>query len=47
VNATAWSLGSSNLAAGLDAGGTIGGVLVGSFIAGIVAFLCGEPGVSP
>lgn len=45
VNTTAWALGSSHLAAGLDAGGAIGGVLVGGIVAGIVAFLCGEPGV--
>ncbi|KAF2001592.1 hypothetical protein P154DRAFT_489970 [Amniculicola lignicola CBS 123094] len=45
VNTTAWALGSSHLAAGLDAGGAIGGVLVGGIIAGMVAFLCGEPGV--
>ena len=45
INTTAWALGSSNLAAGLDAGACIGGVLVGGVLAGIVAFLCGEPGV--
>ncbi|KAH6677713.1 permease for cytosine/purines, uracil, thiamine, allantoin-domain-containing protein [Halenospora varia] len=45
VNSSAWSLGSSNLANGLTAGEAIGMVLVGSFIAGLIAFICGEPGV--
>lgn len=46
VNSSAWSLGSSNLANGLTAGEAIGMVFIGSFIAGLIAFLCGEPGVS-
>lgn len=44
-NATAYSLGSSNIANGLSAGEAIGGVLIGSVLAGLVAVLCGEPGV--
>lgn len=44
-NATAWALGSSNIANGLSAGQAIGGVFIGAFISGLVAFLCGEPGV--
>jgi cytosine/uracil/thiamine/allantoin permease len=46
VNSSAWSLGSSNLANGLTAGEAIGMVFIGSFIAGLIAFVCGEPGVS-
>jgi hypothetical protein len=45
VNSSAWSLGSSNLANGLTAGEAVGMVLIGSFIAGLIAFICGEPGV--
>lgn len=45
INTTAWALGSSNLAAGLDIGGALGGIFLGSVLAGITAFLCGEPGV--
>ncbi|KAH8678271.1 permease for cytosine/purines, uracil, thiamine, allantoin-domain-containing protein [Xylariales sp. PMI_506] len=45
ANVTPWSLGSSNLANGLDAGGTIGGVFVGSILCAIVATLCGEAGI--
>lgn len=46
-SATTWSLGSSNVASDLSAGQEIAGVLIESIIAGIVAFLCGEPGVCP
>ncbi|OCT44047.1 putative permease C29B12.14c [Cladophialophora carrionii] len=45
VNTSAWTLGSSNLAAGLTAAETIGMVLVASVLTGIIAFLCGEPGI--
>ncbi|KAK5173986.1 uncharacterized protein LTR77_001065 [Saxophila tyrrhenica] len=45
LNTTAWALGSSNLANGLDIGGALGGIFVGGVLAGLVAFLCGEPGV--
>lgn len=45
INASAWSLGSSNSANGLTAVQVIFGVLIGSIVAGLVAFLCGEPGV--
>lgn len=45
VNSSAWSLGSSNLANGLTAGEAIGMVFVGSVLAGLIAFVCGEPGV--
>jgi NCS1 family nucleobase:cation symporter-1 len=44
-NTTAWALGSSNLANGLDIGGALGGITVGGVLAGMVAYLCGEPGV--
>ena len=39
------SLGSSNLASGLDLGGALGGIAVGGVVSGFVAYLCGEPGV--
>ncbi|RDW75665.1 hypothetical protein BP5796_06486 [Coleophoma crateriformis] len=45
TNATAWSTGSSNIANGLSAGEACGAILVGGFLSGLVAFLCGEPGV--
>ncbi|KAH8883611.1 hypothetical protein GQ53DRAFT_846802 [Thozetella sp. PMI_491] len=45
ANVTPWSLGSSNLANGLDAAGTIGGVFVGSLLCAIVATLSGEAGI--
>ena len=38
-------MGSANLANGLTAGETIGMVFVGSTIAGVMAFIGGEPGV--
>jgi uncharacterized membrane protein len=38
-------LGSSNLANGLTAGEAIGMVFVGSILADLIAFVCGEPGV--
>ncbi|KFA46180.1 hypothetical protein S40293_03751 [Stachybotrys chartarum IBT 40293] len=44
-NTTTWSLCSSNLAAGLDAGGAIGGIFVGTVLAFFVAVVCGEPGL--
>ena len=46
INSTAWSLGSSSLANGLTAGQAVGGVLIGGVLSGLVAFICGEPGVS-
>jgi NCS1 family nucleobase:cation symporter-1 len=46
VNISAWTLGSANLANGLTAGETIGMVFIGSILAGLIAFACGEPGVS-
>ncbi|KAK3635714.1 hypothetical protein LTR56_014590 [Elasticomyces elasticus] len=45
LNTTAWALGSSNLANGLDLGGALGGIFAGGVLSGLVAFLCGEPGV--
>lgn len=39
------SLGSSNLASGLDLPGALGGIAVGGVVSGLVAYLCGEPGV--
>ncbi|KAK6078180.1 NCS1 nucleoside transporter [Seiridium cupressi] len=42
-NTTCWSLGSSNLANGLDAGATIGAIAVGFILAALVAFVSGEP----
>lgn len=45
INTTAWALGSSNLANGLDIGGALGGIAVGGVLSGLVASLCGEPGV--
>ncbi|EME41928.1 hypothetical protein DOTSEDRAFT_157061, partial [Dothistroma septosporum NZE10] len=45
INTTAWALGSSNLADGLDIGGALGGIFVGAVLAGCVAFLCGEAGL--
>ncbi|KAH7303850.1 permease for cytosine/purines, uracil, thiamine, allantoin-domain-containing protein [Stachybotrys elegans] len=44
-NTTTWSLCSSNLAAGLDAGGAMGGIFVGTVLAFFVAVVCGEPGL--
>lgn len=44
ANTTVWSLSSSHLANGLDAGAAIGGIFVGGVLAGFVAFFCGEPG---
>ncbi|KAK9421706.1 hypothetical protein SUNI508_05636 [Seiridium unicorne] len=44
-NTTCWSLGSSNLANGLDAGATIGAIAVGFILAALVAFVSGEPGI--
>lgn len=41
---TSWTLGSSLLAYGLTAGQACGAVLVGSFIASVNAFLCGQAG---
>jgi NCS1 family nucleobase:cation symporter-1 len=46
VNISAWTLGSANLANGLTPGETIGMVFIGSVLAGVIAFFCGEPGVS-
>lgn len=46
TNATAWALGAAAIANGLSAGEACGAVLIGSVIAGMVAFTCGEPGVS-
>lgn len=46
VNISAWTTGSANLANGLTAGETIGMILVGSILAGMISFICGEPGVS-
>jgi nucleobase:cation symporter-1, NCS1 family len=46
ANVTVWSIGSSNLANGLDAGAAIGGVFMGGVLCAVVACLCGEPGVS-
>jgi NCS1 family nucleobase:cation symporter-1 len=46
VNISAWTLGSANLANGLSPGETIGMVFIGSVLAGLISFLCGEPGVS-
>jgi nucleobase:cation symporter-1, NCS1 family len=45
ANTTVWALASSNIANGLDAGASIGGIFVGGVLAAIVAVLCGEPGV--
>ncbi|RDI76442.1 hypothetical protein Vi05172_g13577 [Venturia inaequalis] len=45
VNISAWTTGSANLANGLSAGETIGMILVGSILAGMISFICGEPGV--
>ncbi|KAI1840595.1 hypothetical protein JX265_010265 [Neoarthrinium moseri] len=44
-NTTTWSLGSSNLANGLDAGATIGAIAVGVVLAAFVAYVSGEPGI--
>jgi nucleobase:cation symporter-1, NCS1 family len=41
INTTAWALGSSNLANGLDIPGALGGIAVGGVLSGLVAFLCG------
>jgi len=46
ANSSAWSMGSANLANGLTAGETIGMVFLGSCLAGVMAFIGGEPGVS-
>jgi NCS1 family nucleobase:cation symporter-1 len=45
ANSSAWSTGSANLANGLTAGEAIGMVFLGSFLAGAMAFIGGEPGV--
>lgn len=44
VNISAWTLGSANLANGLTAGETIGMILVGAVLAGLISFISGEPG---
>ncbi|KAI5814656.1 permease for cytosine/purines, uracil, thiamine, allantoin-domain-containing protein [Pyronema omphalodes] len=45
VNASAWSLGSANMANGLSPAEVCGAVLIGAFCSGLIAFFCGEPGV--